>query len=236
MPFQCAPAPPTPSPSGGTSQRRIGSACSDGALRNVWVSTAVSSMSSWRMRYLSSSRMRGSAKSSRGDLSTPRSRPTTVRPALVSSRAMMLPDQPMPTMTASTAFIRLAMAMPSGKIGDRFRLDRDLLAAVFQRLLGIGGGQAGIADHPPRHLAAIAAVDRVGEETLHRGLQHGLEELLAVDLGEIGLAGFHGLERYLAVGRRQAVELIAIGPLRPRVRVLDAGRKELARRERELIA
>jgi hypothetical protein len=30
-------------------------------------------------------------------------------PALVSSRAMMLPDQPIPTITASTDFIVLAM-------------------------------------------------------------------------------------------------------------------------------
>src|SRR4029450_11767326 len=111
--------------------------------------------------------MRGSAKCSPGVRSSPRSSPTTVSPALVSSRAMMLPDQPMPTITASTAFIVLAIAVPprcSGKIGDRLRLDHDLLAAIFQRLVGIGRRKARIADHPPGDLVAIAAIDRIGEE------------------------------------------------------------------------
>src|ERR1700680_2256742 len=108
--------------------------------------------------------MPGRAKFSRGDLSMPRSRPTTVRPALVSSRAMMLPDQPMPTMTASTDFIVLAMTKflssifrksgnrfsvrkcdnASREIGDGLGRDHDLLAAIFQRLAGIGRGQARI--------------------------------------------------------------------------------------------
>src|SRR6266480_4458546 len=65
-----------------------------------------------RSRYFSSSRIPGSAKSAFGVRLAPRSRPTTVSPALVSSRAMMLPVQPMPTSTASTCFSFLAMARP----------------------------------------------------------------------------------------------------------------------------
>src|ERR1700730_1970768 len=177
-PFQCAPAPPRPSPTGGMSHFRIGSASSEGVLRSVWVSIEVSSISSWRIRYLYSSRIRGRAKSSRGDLSTPRSRPTTVRPALVSSRAMMLPDQPMPTMTASTDFIVLAMMWlrVSREVGDGLRLDHALLAGIFKRLAGIGRGQARIADHAPGDFVAIAAVDRIGKESFHGRLQQHLEE------------------------------------------------------------
>src|SRR5207249_2453271 len=107
----------------------------------------------------------------------PRSSPTTVRPARVSSRAMILPDQPMPTMTASTAFKVLAMETSSREIGDGLRLEHDLLAAIFERLLGIGRGQAGIADHAPRDLVAVAAVDRIGKEPLHGGLQQHIEKL-----------------------------------------------------------
>jgi hypothetical protein len=71
-------------------------------------------------------------------------------PALVSSRAIMLPDQPMPTITASTAFIVFAMGeSPLEKVSNGLRLDDDLLAAIFQRLSGVGCRQAGISDHPP---------------------------------------------------------------------------------------
>jgi hypothetical protein len=50
-----------------------------------------------------------------GFMSGPRSSPTTCRPAFVSSPAMMLPVQPMPTMTASTSFNRVVMAAPYEK-------------------------------------------------------------------------------------------------------------------------
>ena len=94
------------------SQRRIGSAVSDGSCRMVMVSVAVSSISSSRSRYFSSSRTLGRVKSSAGMRCAPRSSATTLSPALVSSRAMMLPVQPTPTRTASTAFIVLAMIRP----------------------------------------------------------------------------------------------------------------------------
>src|SRR6478736_2443388 len=130
----------------------------------VIVSVPLSSMSWKRRRYFSSSRMAGSAKSCAGERLAPRSRPTTESPALVSSRAMMLPVQPMPTSTASTCFSFLAMVLPSAEIGDGLRFDADLLAPIGLGLGGPGRGQAGIADHAPGNLVAIAAIHGIGEE------------------------------------------------------------------------
>src|SRR6476646_520820 len=124
----------------------------------VIVSVALSSMSWKRRRYVSSSRIPGSVKSCAGERLAPRSRPTTESPALVSSRAMMLPVQPMPTSTASTCFSFLAMARPSAEIGDGLRFDADLLAPIGLGLGGPGRRQPGIADHLPRDLVAVAAI------------------------------------------------------------------------------
>src|SRR5262245_16964241 len=128
--------------------------------------------------------MLGIAKCSRGVTSSPRSSPTTCRPALVSSRAMMLPVQPMPTMTASTSFNRVAMAASSRKVRNRLRRLLVRLVAVLRDHVAIGRRQAGEADHLPRHLVAIAAIDRIGEEPLHVEGEQPLEELLAVEADE----------------------------------------------------
>src|SRR5262245_45216953 len=154
--------------------------------------------------------MPGRAKWSRGVRSDPRSSPTTVRPALVSSRAMMLPVQPMPTMTASTSFNRVAMSAPSGKVGDRLRLGDVALAAVLIDQVGVGCRQAGKADHPPRRLVAVAAVDRVGEKALHGEGEQRLEKLLAVELGKFRLALFQRFQRLLALIRGEAIEILAV--------------------------
>src|SRR5271154_1038284 len=108
--------------------------------------------------------MPGSANASAGLRSWPRSSPTTLRPALANSRAMMLPVQPMPTSTASTSFNLRVMTGPSRKIGDGLRVLLVALAAISLDFFPIGGGQAGIADHAPGRLVAIAAIDRIGEE------------------------------------------------------------------------
>src|SRR5262245_4816542 len=140
--------------------------------------------------------MPGSAKCSPGVRSAPRSSPTTVSPALVNSRAMMLPVQPMPTMTASISFNRVAIAaLPSGKVRDRLRLDHVALVAILIDQGGIDRRQAGIADHPPCGLVAVAAIDGIGEEALHGDLQQRPEELLAVEIGERGLARLEFLQR-----------------------------------------
>src|SRR5258707_13403796 len=116
--------------------------------------------------------MFGKEKCSRGVRSSPRSSPTTVRPALVSSRAMMLPVQPMPTMTASTSFKRVVMSgSPLRKVRDGLRFHLITFVAIFIDQGGIDRRQAWVSDHPPARLVASAAVDRIGEEALHCELQ-----------------------------------------------------------------
>src|SRR5262245_38695337 len=216
--------------------RRIGNADSDGRWRNVSVSSAGSWMSSRRLKYFSSSRTCGRAKFSRGVRSDPRSSPTTVRPALVSSRAMMLPVQPMPTMTASTSFNRVAMSAPSRKVGDRLRLGDVALAAILLDQVRVGCRQAGETQHLPGHLVAIAAVDRVGEKALHGDGEQRLEKLLAVEVGKFRLALFQGFERLLALLGGEAIEILAVLFARPGIGRRDAGGEKFAGRERELVA
>src|SRR5215471_13814192 len=176
------------------------------------------------------------AKSSLGLRSGPRSSPTTCRPALVSSRAMMLPVQPMPTMTASTSFKRVVMAPSSRKVRDRLRRHGVSLVAVLLDQVGVGRGQARKADHLPRHLVAIAAVDRIGKEAFHGDVEERVEKLLAVEIDELGLALVEHLDRLFALALRKTVKILALGLTGPRVDRHDAGGEELARRQRQLIA
>src|SRR5262249_20666531 len=216
--------------------RRIGSAGSDGRRRKVSVSSAGSWMSSSRLKYLSSSRTCGRAKFSRGVRSPPRSSPTTVRPALVSSRARMLPVQPMPTITASTSFNRVAMSASSRKVAYRLRLGDVALAAILLDQVGVGRRQAGKAHRPTRRLVAVAAVDRIGKEALHGDGEQRLKKLLAVEVGKLRLALFQRFQRLLALLGSEAIEILAQGLARPGVGCRDAGGKEFARRERKLVA
>src|SRR5262245_30299968 len=103
----------------------------------------------------------------------------------------MLPVQPMPTMTASTSFNRVAIfLLPSREIRDRLRLDDVALVAILLDQVGIDRWQPGEANHLPCDLIAVTAVDRIGEEALHRDLQQCLEEWLGVEIAELGLALF----------------------------------------------
>src|SRR5579862_5185865 len=193
------------------------------------VSICVSWNSSWRIAYFKSSRMLGRVKSSAGMRFGPRSKPTTLSPALVSSRAKMLPVQPTPITTASTSLSVVTMVISSREIGDRLCRQIDLLAAIFLDRVAIDGGQAGIADHLPARLVAIAAIDRVGEKSLDGDAEQSLEEILGRDAGEFGLAGFHRLQRRFAIAFSQPVERFAVSLLRPVVGGNDAGAEEIAR-------
>src|SRR6185436_20630188 len=103
-------------------------------------------------------------KSSRGVRIAPRSRAMTFSPALVSSRARMLPVQPMPITTASTSFNTVAMApLPLRKVRDGLRSLVIFLAEIGLDFLAIARRQAREADHLPCNLVLVAAVNRVGE-------------------------------------------------------------------------
>src|SRR5262249_54959304 len=96
--------------------------------------------------------------------SGPRSSPTTLSPALVSSRAAIAPVQPIPTMTASTSFKRVTMLLPSRKVRDRLGWSDVAFVDIGVDLVGVGGRQAWEPEHCPRDLIAVAAIHRVGEE------------------------------------------------------------------------
>src|SRR6201986_5299311 len=170
MPCQCAPPPPTPTPGKNEPSRRIGNAVSDGEWRSDTVSSCASWNSSCRTAYFRSSRTLGSEKSSRDVRLAPRSRPTTLRPALVSSRARMLPVNPTPMQTASTS-LRTIMARSSGEVRDRARRLVVFLAEIGLDLFAIGRRQGGVADHLPLRHVPVPAIAPIRAEAFHSDLQ-----------------------------------------------------------------
>src|SRR6478735_2639866 len=126
--------------------------------------------------------------------------------------------------------------LASGEIGDRVRRLVVLLAEIRPDLFAVSGWQAGIADHLPRRHMAVAAVDRVGEESLHADLQERVEEHRAGKARELRLPLFHCLQRSLALRRGKPVEILAVGLARPGVGGCDTGAEEFSRRQRKLIA
>src|SRR5580658_5861311 len=156
-------------------------------------------------------------KSSPGMRSWPLSRETTFRPALVNSRAMMAPVQPSPIVTASTSFNRVTMSASLRKVRDRLRLGDVAFVAIFIDEIGVGRRQAGEAEHPPRRLVTVAAIDRIAKKTFHGQRQEPGEEGARIEILERRLALFHRLERLDAFVRVEPVEILAIGLARPGV-------------------
>src|SRR5215470_14341521 len=108
--------------------------------------------------------MVGSVKSLPGTRSGPRSSPTTLRPALVSSRARIDPVQPMPTITASTSFRRVAMT------GSLLRV-----CAAFDSLVDLEKRDhvveiPAVGDTAERHAVALHLALRIGDERSEVGL------------------------------------------------------------------
>src|SRR5260370_40234556 len=97
------------------------------------------------------------------------------------------------------------------KVRDRARRLVVLPAEVDLDVVPIGGGKTWIADHPPRRLVTVAAIDRVGKEAFHGDLEQRVEEHVAGEARETGFAAFHGLERGHAVLLAQPVEILAVG-------------------------
>src|SRR5688572_3063023 len=128
----------------------------------------------------------------------PRSRQSTFSPAFASSIDMIEPTTPLPTTTASTGFILVVvMLFPS------VRLDHDVLRearwiglrlpeldvedahglgaielGLVEVVLVIARRHAGETDQFPAHLVAVAAVDRIGEETFLSVAPKEIEEHL----------------------------------------------------------
>src|SRR5262249_47517040 len=148
----------------------------------------------------------------------------------------MLPVQPMPTMTASTSFNRVAISLlPSREIRDRLRLDDVALVAILLDQVGIDRRQSGGPNHVPCDLVAITAVDRMGGGVPPGDMQQRLQEWLGVEIDELGLALFQRLERVLAFISCEPVEILAVDLVRPGIGGDDAGCEKLPRRERQLI-
>src|SRR3984957_2115226 len=136
----------------------------------------------------SSSTTRGYAKSGCVSRSGPRSSATTRRPASVSSFAMMAPVQPMPTMTASTAGLTIAMSSTAfaGQVDRRQRVG----AVADLDPIGVIRAGAGVADHFPRGHVLVAAMLGVAEVPHTRFGKQLVEELLGRDILQLQLACF----------------------------------------------
>src|SRR5579871_460478 len=120
--------------------------------------------------------MLGMVKSSRGVRIAPRSSPTTCSPAFVSSRDKMLPVQPIPMTTASVSFSTVTIARSSGKVRYRKRALVIFLVEIGLDLVAIARGKSWKADHLPRHLVFVSAINRIGEEPFHGELKQAVEE------------------------------------------------------------
>src|SRR3954454_18994374 len=115
----------------------------------------------------------------------PRSRQTTLNPALASSIDMIEPTTPLPTTTTLTDFNFVAdisafpvtVALNDDMLRKAFRIDRHLTGLDVEHADGFGevrlmagdqvavfaGGHAGEAEQLPTHFVAVAAVQRIGE-------------------------------------------------------------------------
>src|ERR1700685_3339490 len=124
----------------------------------------------------SSSATRGYAKSGCVSRSGPRSSATTRRPASVSSFAMMAPVQPMPTMTASTFGLTIAICSTSlaGLVHRRQRVG----SVPDPDPIGVIRARAGVPDHFPRKHVLVVALPGVAEVPHARFGKQLIEELL----------------------------------------------------------
>src|ERR1700722_2639119 len=139
-------------------------------------------MSLWRANF-SSSYTLGLEKSVVTSTDLPRSRHTTLNPALASSIDMIEPTTPLPTTTTSTDFSFvfdisvLPVVLDDDVFRKAFRVDRHAAGLDVEYADGFGvvrltagdqvavfaTGQSGESDQLPTHFVAVAAVQRIGE-------------------------------------------------------------------------
>ena len=90
-------------------------------------------------------------------------------------------------------------------------------------------GRPGIADHLPEHLAAIAAVDRIGEAGLHEQRIDEFVNQSASGRRVVGhLAGGDVLQECVGVRGRELIERLAEARLRGAARRSDPALKNSA--------
>src|SRR4029077_16090905 len=96
----------------------------------------------------------------------------TSSPSSVSSLAMIDPVQPRPMMTTSFFGSLRAMGSPHRLFGVQSTRPAMLTGGSGKRSLGrltqsrLVVARARVPDHPPRDHVAVAAIDRIGKETL----------------------------------------------------------------------
>src|SRR6202171_3434647 len=142
-------------------------------------------MSLWRSNF-SSSYTLGILKSVFTSKDLPRSRHTTLNPALASSIDMIEPTTPLPTTTTSTDFnfvfdiSVLPVALDNHVFRKAFRIDRHLTGLDVEHADGFGvvwlaagdqvavfaGGQSRESEQLPTHFGAVAAVQWIREVPL----------------------------------------------------------------------
>src|SRR5262245_16829910 len=170
---------------------------------------------------------------------SPRSSATTLSPASASSFARMPPVQPRPTMTTSTSLSFVAMCRPpSAHVRNADRFIGERLVLEFLDVLAMHRDRAREADQPPAGLISIAAMDRVGEHTLHHGLVHHGPELACRQSAIEGDAAARKCDQHVLTLRfGELVEaFVIVGFAAVRVGGGDAGAIELCWRQRQLIA
>lgn len=100
------------------------------------------------------------------------------------------------------------MGGPIGATGDT---DRRIGVAFVVTLdpVAIVVTNAGKTDHLPAGHVAIAAVDRIGEESFGHVLQQCAKKALRFDAVEFDVAGFEALQRIVLLLGRELIEALA---------------------------
>src|SRR5439155_22875849 len=172
------------------------------------------------------------------------------------SFARMVPVRPTPTVTTSTGFSLVAMALGPrlvvehhvdrvavlvhmgdflGDVGDRHRL-----GAVGDAVLldegSVYSGEPGEAHQLPAGLVAVPAVYRVGEKTLDGVGEQHVEEKLRAHLLELDLASVKALQHLVLLHAGGRVEGLAVGFAAIVVRIADSGAVDRRGRQRRLVA
>src|SRR5262245_8360627 len=139
-------------------------------------------------------------------------------------------------MTTSTAGKLLLMTFFClAHVADRSRWACPCNAVALD-VVRVAGVNAGKSYELPADLLAVAAIDRITEETLHHRVEQRAEEDCAGQRTEIHLPLFGQHKQLVLLLRGQIGESDAVGLARGLVELGESQPKHLCRRERQLIA